>query len=163
MASSHEDRPLLDPREARRYELARLRALGVEITELGQPRSRALLERFVREFVEPERSAHVLDEVKRQRLGDLDRWMREDCTQRTSGRGCLAWLGPRERGGRCVRLEKRASLSAMEIVVATLEDTWAASWPGVFVNFEAGRALVITIDYEVRRCDRGGLRRSPYR
>jgi hypothetical protein len=33
----------------------------------------------------------------------------------------------------------------------------------VFVNFEAGRALVITIDYEVRRCDRGGLRRSPYR
>ena len=163
MASPDDDRPALDPREARRYELARLRALGVAITELGQPRSRALLERFVREFVEPERSAHLLEEVKQQRLGELDRWMREDCTQRASGRGCLAWLGPRERGGRCVRLEKRASLPALEIEIATLEDTWAASWPGVFVNFEAGRALVITIDYEVRRCDRGALQRSPYR
>lgn len=163
MASSHDDRPRLDPREARRYELARLRALGVAVTELGQARSRALVERFVREFVEPERSAHVLEEVRQQRFGELDRWTREDCTQRASGRGCLSWLGPQERGGRCVRLEKRASLPALEIVVATLEDTWAASWPGVFVNFEAGRALVITIDYEVRRCDRGASKRSPYR
>lgn len=163
MASPRKDRPGLDPRAARRYELARLRALGVEVAELGAARSRGLFERFVREFVEPERIADFLREVRHQGLGDLHRFLREDCTQRTRGRGCLGWLWPAERAGRCVRFEKRVELPALEIAVATMDETWAASWPGVFVNFEAGRALVITVDYEVLRCDRGAMRRSPYR
>jgi hypothetical protein len=125
-------------------------------------RSRALFLRFVDEFVDPAQRALVLDEVARRGCADLDRALRDDCTRQTSGRGCLAWLDPPERGGRCVRFETRPGLSALEITVATLEDTWAASWPGVFVSFEAGRALVVTVDYEVRRCDRGA-RRSPYR
>ncbi len=163
MDGDRKDRPGLDPREARRYELARLRALGVELAVIEPRRSRSLFNRFVHEFVDPDQRAHVLEEVARQGFGDLDRWMREDCTRQTSGRGCLAWLGPHEPGARCVRFETRPGLSALEITVATMDDTWASSWPGVFVNFDAGRALVITVDYEVRRCDRGALRRSPYR
>jgi len=158
-----ERRPGLDPREARRYELARLRALGVELAVIAPLRSWSLFTRFVQELVDPEQRAHVLEEVARRGFGDLDRFLPEDCTRQTSGRGCLAWLGPQERGARCVRFETRPGLSALEITVATMEDTWAASWPGVFVNFEAGRALVVTVDYEVRRCDRGAMRRSPYR
>jgi len=47
-----------------------------------------------------------------------------------------------------VRLERRARLPALDIVVIGMDDAWAASWPGLFVNFEAGRAFVVTVDYE---------------
>lgn len=156
-------RPGLDPRIARRHELARLRALGVEITEISRARTRAMFERFAREFIAPEHGARFFEDVRRRGLDDLQRWMRHDCTLRTIAQGCLAWLGPRENLDPCVRFEKSADLPALEIALATMDETWAASWPGVFVNFDAGRALVITVDYEVLRCDRGAARTSPYR
>jgi hypothetical protein len=153
----------LDPRAARRDELGRLRALGVEVAELGRATSRTLFDRFVREFIAPEHHGRFLDDVKRRGLDDLQRWMRHDCTLRTKAEGCLAWLGPETGLARCVRFEKRVEMPALEISLATMDETWAASWPGVFVSFEVGRALVITVDYEVLRCDRGALRTSPYR
>lgn len=163
MALLHADRPGLDPRAARRDELTRLRALGVEVAEVGRGRSRSLFDRFVREFIAPEHHRPFLDDVKRRGLDDLQRWMRHDCTLRTKAEGCLSWLGPETRLARCLRFEKRVEMPALEITLATMDETWAASWPGVFVSFEVGRALVITVDYEVLRCDRGNLRTSPYR
>ena len=163
MALLHEDRPGLDLRAARRDELARLRALGVEVAEIGRAPSRVLFDRFVREFIAPEHHGPFLDDVKRRGLDDLQRWIRQDCTLRTKAEGCLAWLGPEPQLARCLRFEMRVELPALEITMATMEETWAASWPGVFVSFEVGRALVITVDYEVLRCDRGARRTSPYR
>ena len=163
MARLHEDRPGLEPRAARRYELARLRALGVEVTEISRARTRAMFDRFVAEFIAPEDSARFFDDMRRRGLDDLQRWMRHDVTRRTAAQGCLSWLGSREHLAPCVRFEKRADLPALEIALATMDEIWAASWPGAFVNFDAGRALVITVDYEVLRCDRGAGPTSPYR
>jgi hypothetical protein len=167
MMRLHEDRRGLglglDPRAVRRDELGRLRALGVEIAEIGRVRSRSLFDRFVREFIAPENAARFFEDVKRRGLDDLQRWMRHDRTLRTLAEGSLAWLAPRAELGRCVRFEKRADLPALEVDVATMEEAWATSWPGAFVSFEAGRALVVTVDYEVLRCDRGDKQRSPYR
>ncbi|MEP7121739.1 MAG: hypothetical protein ABJE95_12545 [Byssovorax sp.] len=153
----------LDPRAVRRDEVARLRALGVEITEIGRAKSRSLFDRFVREFIAPEHAARFLDDVKRRGLDDLQRWMRHDRTLRTLAQGSLAWLAPREELRRCVRFEKRPDLPALEVELATMDEAWATSWPGAFVSFEAGRALVVTVDYEVLRCDRGARLTSPYR
>jgi hypothetical protein len=163
MARLHEVHAGLDPRAARRYELARLRALGVEVTEVGRARTRALFDRFVREFIAPEHSARFFEDVRRRGFDDLQRWMHHDFTSRSAAQGCLGWLEARESLVPCVRFEKRADLPALEIALATMDETWAASWPGAFVNFDAGRALVITVDYEVLRCDRGMGRTSPYR
>jgi hypothetical protein len=155
----------VDPRVTQRSEIDRLRTLGVGIHELARDRTWQLYERFVREFVEPERGDRLLAE--RFRAGapdailDFERWMRPDCLERVRGRGCLDWLVPR--GARCVRLERRARLPALDIVVIGMDDEWAASWPGLFVNFEAGRAFVVTVDYEEIRCDLRGRRTSPYR
>jgi hypothetical protein len=44
-----------------------------------------------------------------------------------------------------------------------MDDVWAASWPGLFVSFDAGRALAVSIDYEVLRSDLRVPRASPYR
>ena len=66
-------------------------------------------------------------------------------------------------GGRCIRFERRPRLPALDIDLATIDDTWAASWPGVFVRFDAGRAVVITLDYEEIRCDMRAGRGTPYR
>lgn len=147
----------------RRDELGRLRGLGVEITEISRARTRALFDRFVREFIAPEHAARFFEDVQRRGLDDLQRWMRHDRTLRAVAEGSLAWLAPRAEAGRCVRFEKRADLPALEVELATLDETWATSWPGAFVSFEAGRALVVTVDYEVLRCDRGARGMSPYR
>jgi hypothetical protein len=166
MMRLHDDRRGLglDPRVVRRDEVGRLRALGVAIAEIGRVRSRSLFDRFVREFIAPEHAARFFEDVKRRGLDDLQRWMRHDRTLRTQAEGSLAWLAPRAELGRCVRFEKRADLlPALEVDLATMDETWATSWPGAFVSFEAGRALVVTVDYEVLRCDRGAREMSPYR
>lgn len=41
--------------------------------------------------------------------------------------------------------------------------TRTALWPGVFVSFEAGRALTVSIDYEIARSDLRASRSSPCR
>jgi hypothetical protein len=129
--------------------------------------SRRLFERFVGEFVEKEHGARLRAEAARRAVWggglDIERWLRPDCTRRASAEGGMRWLGREDPAARCVRFERHAHMPALEIALATMDDTWAGSWPGVFVRFEAGRALVVSLDYEVFRCDLRAGGATPYR
>lgn len=171
---------LVDPRAVRREQIGRLTALGVALSEIPAARSLPLLARFVREFLDPARVPEVSAELARTRGTprglDFDRWLRPECvTSGGQGRraslgqralGCIGWLlsGSVEGGaGPAVRFERRADLPALAIDLATLDDAWAASWPGVFVRFDVGRAVVVTLDYEEIRCDLHAGGATPYR
>jgi hypothetical protein len=163
MGPIERDRPRIDPREVRREQVQRLRGLGVRIAELSAETSRRLFERFALEFADPEQAPNLLKQAAGQHeILDLERWTRSDCTRRAIGRGSLRWLTGGKSGVSCVRFERSPRLSALAILVDTLDEAWATSWPGAFVDFESRRALFITIDYEVHQC---GLRvgRAPYR
>ena len=166
----------VDPRAARRAQVGRLTALGVALVEIPLGRARAspgsLLRRVPRS---PSAPAELSAELAQPRGAlDFDRWLRPECVRRgehgprSSLRGgeagCVAWLlaGSAD-AAPCVRFERRADLPALSIDLATLDDAWAASWPGLFVRFEVGRAVVITIDYEEIRCDVRTARATPYR
>ena len=160
----------VDPRARRRDEIERLEALGVDLTEIPSARARPLLARFVREFVDPARAARLDEELARPPAAppvlDFDRWLRPECVRRDGVVGCVRWLlggGPAHVGASFVRFERRADLPALAIDPSTLDDAWAASWPGLFVSFEAGRAVVVTLDYEEVRCDVRAARGTPYR
>jgi hypothetical protein len=160
-----------------RAQVGRLTALGVGLVEIPPSRARALLDRFVREFLDPCRADELSRELDRPRGAarplDYDRWVRPECVRSEGpGRraslcggavGCVAWLLAGSAAAPCVRFERSPDLPALAIDLATLDDTWAASWPGLFVSFEAGRAVVVTLDYEEIRCDVRAPGASPYR
>ena len=156
-----------DPREQRRFEIARLTELGVSMTELGLQATRRLYDRFIEQFVDAEHAgalrAHLESAEASERSIEITRWLRADRVRRGGPLGCARWLGEGGRAARCVRFERRASLPALEIDLGTLDDAWAASWPGVFVNFDAGRAVAISLDYEDVRCDVRAAPATPYR
>jgi len=143
-------------------ELARLRSLGVQLQKLGKKHTETQLRRFAEEFVDPDRrdlflraaSAGAVDHVK---------WLRADSTSEPHTKGVLGWLARGAEKLACVRLDRRPRLPAVKLSVDTLDETWATSWPGVYVNFPSGRALVVTLDYEVVRCDLRAAVGSPYR
>jgi hypothetical protein len=157
----------VDSRDLLDDQISRLEALGVALTPIPPDRTRALLARFVDEFVDPQRAAELrarLDDPDgRQRAVELSRWLRPDRARPGGVLGCARWLAAGDAAARCLRFDRRASLPALEIALATLDDAWAASWPGVFVNFAAGRAVVITLDYEDVRCDIRAAPATPYR
>jgi hypothetical protein len=159
--------PEVDAKALLRREIKRLRALRVKLAELAPARSHALFERFAGEFVGPERAPVFLAEVRRAGgrglCVDPGRWLRPDCAVVLGSAGCARWLAGGRRGARCVRFDRRAGLPAVEIAIDTMDDVWAASWPGLFVSFDAGRALAVSIDYEVLRSDLRVPRASPYR
>jgi hypothetical protein len=168
----------VDPRAVLRAQLGRLTALGVGLVEIPPARARALLDRFVREFLDPCRAADLSRELAAPREAwrtlDFDRWLRPECVRRAENgarsslrggaAGCVAWLlAGSSAASACVRFERTAHLPALAVDLATLDDAWAASWPGLFVSFEAGRAVVVTVDYEEIRCDVSAPSASPYR
>jgi hypothetical protein len=153
----------MDPREVRRGQIDRLRTLGVAFRELDVGQTRAVVRRFAREFLDPDRSEPWLEAALRapRRPVAFERFLRDDCVKSLRPAGSLRWLVAEGRDARCHRFERDAWLPALDIFAPSLDESWAASWPGVFVNFEAGRALVVTVDYARLHCD---LRRlSPYR
>jgi hypothetical protein len=156
----------VDARAAWRDQIERLEALGVALAEIPEERSRPLLARFVREFLDPVPAADLAAELALPRLPprvlDFDRWLRPECVQR-SVTGCVRWLFEGGADARCVRFERRADLPALTIDLATMDDAWAASWPGVFVCFDVGRAVVITPHYEQFSCDVRPRGATPYR
>ncbi|MFT3770115.1 MAG: hypothetical protein QM820_32195 [Minicystis sp.] len=156
-----------DPRDVLSDQLDRLAGLGVVMSTASAERTRSLFAQFVEVFVDPQHGAELLalreDRSGRHRAVEIARWLRPDRARRGGPLGCMRWLAEGSRSARCVRFDRRGSLPALEIDPATLDDTWAASWPGVFVSFEAGRAVVITLDYEDFRCDVRAAPATPYR
>lgn len=164
----------VDPRAARRDAVERLLGLGVTLAEIPAARSRHLLARFVDEFVDPERAPALTAEISGSHLVprrplDFDRWLRPECVRRgrVAADGCVRWLregiGASQPAPPCIRFERAADLPALAVDLSTLDDTWAASWPGLFVSFEAARAVAVTLDYEEIRCDLHPARGTPYR
>jgi hypothetical protein len=153
----------MDSREVRREQLDRLRALGVDFRELDAGRTRALLRRFAEEFLDPDLGepwARALSRWPRRPVA-FERFLRMDCVKSVRPAGSLRWLVAEGRDARCHRFERDAGLPALDIFAPSLDESWAASWPGVFVNFAAGRAVVVTVDYARLHCELRKL--SPYR
>lgn len=157
----------MDHREVLRFEIERLSELGVVMTEISAASARPLLRRFVEQFVDPLHAGALLDRLDAAdddgRPLELARWLRADRARHGGPIGCARWLAAGRDHARCVRFERRARMPAREIELSTLDDAWAASWPGAFVNFDAGRAVVITLDYEDVRCDVLAAPSTPYR
>jgi hypothetical protein len=156
----------VDARAAWRAQIERLQALGVTLAPLPASHARPLLARFVHEFLDPVRAAGLAVELSAPRLApvafDFDRWLRPECVRR-GATGCVRWLVPDGPEARCVRFERRADLPAVAIDLATMDDAWAGSWPGVFVRFDVGRAVVVTLDYEQFQCEVRTGGGTPYR
>jgi hypothetical protein len=139
----------------------RLVELEVVLVELDTRLAAGLFRRFVAEFGDPARAPEL--ERPGARPIDFERWLRHDCIRPARVEGSLRWLRGGHEGGRCVRFERRRTLPALEIDLSTMEDAWATSWPGAFVNFDRARALVVSVDYEAFRCDLRAGRATPYR
>jgi hypothetical protein len=144
------------------HHVRRLRALNVHAAPLDTARTTALLRRFVEEFGDPDLGAELLA-ASPERAFHFERCMRPDRIVPARAEGSVLWLGNGRAGAACVRFERRRCLPALVIDVATLQDAWAASWPGAFVNFACARALVVSVHYEAFRVDLRGRRDTPYR
>ena len=98
-------------------------------------------------------------------MGAVDhvKWLRSDRSQDAPRHGALEWLAVGSPRCACLRLDRRPGLPAVELRLETMDESWISSWPGVYVRFAAGRALVVTLDYEVFQCDLRSGRGSPYR
>lgn len=139
-----------------RRRLDRLRRLGVSLAALGAGESRSLVRRFGEAFVDPERHAAFSAALDRARGVDFDLFLRPDCVRPLPLGGSLAWLAGGAPAARCYRVEREAWLPAVEMVVGSMDEAWAGSWPGVFVSFAASRAVVVTLDYERVHCELRG-------
>ncbi len=144
-------------------EIDRLRQLGVRVRELNPASTTEVAARFLREFSTTEHVGEALAALENGEALAFEKWLREDVTTRDATGGHLAWLTARARGARCVRLARRSDLPAVEIEVETMDDAWAASWPGVFFQLDLGRAVVVTLDYELARLDLHPRHATPYR
>jgi hypothetical protein len=156
-----------DPGSVLSDQVDRLTGLGVALTVIPLARSRALFRAFAEQFVDP----HRVDEIvaRREHEGgrrqgvEMGRWLRPDRTRPGGPAGVVRWLTGADPAALCLRFDPRGSLPALEIRAGTLADAWAASWPGVLVSFERGRAVAISLDYEDLRCDLRAAPATPYR
>ena len=151
-------------RETFREQLERLRALRVGLRMLGPKATEEHAARLAEEFVEPDRSVAFRQALEgKGGAVDFEKWFRADRLSQRDARGCLEWLAAGAPDLHCSRFDRRAGLPVVTLRVQTLDETWASSWPGVYVHFAAGRALAVTVHYEVFQCDLRIGMGSPYR
>ena len=144
------------------HRLHRLRQLGVVLAPLERAETQSLQRRFAEAFVDPLRQDEFLWALSLHRALEHHRFLRADGVRPLVPAGsALAWLSAGSTKTRCYRLEREPWLPAVHVVPGSLEEAWIGSWPGVFVSFDAARALVVTLDYERVYCDLRG--RAPYR
>jgi hypothetical protein len=137
-----------------RRQIERLRRLGVALAPVDPQDQGALLRRFAEAFVDPAQRGAFAAALGGARPIDYDRFVRPECVRAHAPcEGSLAWLSGGARAARCYRLERNPRLPAVNVVVRSIAEAWATSWPGMFVSFESGRALVVTLDYERIHCD----------
>lgn len=150
-----------------RSELSRLRALGARITLLPTAEGRAALYRFAQVFVDAPRLPTFLERLDAMRESsrqlDFSQWFPPEASARRPALGCLTWLGGGDTAARCIRFEPRVALGAMELAIASFEEVWITSWPGLYVHLANERAFFVNVDYEITRCDMRMGRASPYR
>lgn len=63
------------------------------------------------------------------------------------------WLTSNGAHPACHRFDQRATVPVCMIQMRSVEPSMVASWPGLFVEFEAGRALAVGLDGERTFCD----------
>jgi hypothetical protein len=140
--------------DVHRRQIERLRRLGVDFHALSAAQKLATFRRFADAFVDPARREEFMAAVARPRPIDYDRFVPPERVRSVPpAEGSLRWLAGGAGDARCLRMERRASLPALDILIASLDEVWATSWPGMLVSFPAGRALVVTLDYERIHCD----------
>lgn len=155
-----------DPGAALRAELVRLRALGVALSELRPASATRVLERVIGDFVQEEQRAKLRAawlEAASQETVRLENLVRPDTICSRAERSLVSFLTRRGRDATLVRFDRRAGLPAIQIVASTFEDSWAGSWPGLYVGAEGTRIAVITRDYAELRCATRLSGATPYR
>ncbi|EYF00895.1 hypothetical protein [Chondromyces apiculatus] len=142
--------------------LGQLRKLGAVLAPLDQPATQAIHRRFMESFVDPLRHDELLWALSKRRPIDHHRFLRADVVWPSAPAGAsIAWLTAGSPEAGCFRLEREPWLPGVRLQPASLDEVWVGSWPGVFVCFDAGRAVLVTLDYERIFCNLRG--RSPYR
>jgi len=132
-------------------------------TTIDAAQSLALLTRFANEFVVPSKHEAFVMALRRspvkQKAFDYERYLRPDCTADvTDGRDLLRWLAAGEDEASCIFFQRHAFRPASRFSISSLREDRAMSWPGLFVNFNACRALAVTLDLERFCCDLGRIR-----
>jgi hypothetical protein len=140
----------------------RLRTLGVRVLELSPVGSCTHLERFLREYVAPEHASVARAALDAGGAFPVERWLPPDCIRPTK-RENVSWLATGDEQASAHRLALRGDVPAVVVLLSTLEEAWATTWPGIFVRFELGRAVIVTPDYTVIRCELSMRGATPYR
>ena len=153
-------------RRIHRRRISRLRDLSVEVHELSAGESREALIRFAHAFVGVGGAEAFLAaiEAARRSHGEIEygKWLWQGSPP-PELRPRFGWHSDWLPGRRCIRFDRRVSLSALRLSSYTIPDEWVLSWPGVYVSFETGRAIVVSLDYEVTCFDLSAPPRPPYR
>jgi hypothetical protein len=127
-------------------------------SELDADEGRVLLARFVREFVQPQKQEALMARIQRRSAKqvtlDYERYLPEACTEDvTAGKEILRWLSVDGAHSVCFFFPRNISRPVTRLDISFLREHVATSWPGLFVNFDAGRALAVTLDMERFRCE----------
>lgn len=153
-------------RRIHRRRIARLRELSVEVHELPAGEAREALIRFANAFVGAPGARGFLAEIEAAQAGhrevEYGRWLWQG-EPPPELKPRFGWLSDWMPGRSAVRFDRRVGLSVLRFSTYTIPDEWVLSWPGAYVCFEAGRAMVVSLDYEVTCFDLSAPDRLPYR
>lgn len=133
---------------------------GVVFSVLDRERALPLWGRLVEEYLDPrkrEKFCAVLGRSPKKRESlEYATFLRPECTVDVSTglpQSLMNWLTSNGTHGICHRFDQRTTIPICALEVHSLDPAIATSWPGLFVEFEAGRALAITLDAERFSCD----------
>lgn len=155
-----------DLRSLHRRRVRRLRELDVDVKELTPAETRAALARFASVFMGVERTRAFLAEVDAAQASGREmkfgQWLSYG-EPPPALRPRFGWLSNWTPGATCVRFERSPALPALRLSITGMLDEWAFSWPGAYASFDAQRAMIVSLDYEVTCFDPSTTRNTPYR
>ena len=153
-------------RRIHRKQMSRLRDLSVDFEELSALESREALARFARAFMGVERSASFLGEADAThatgREIDYGRWLWQGSPP-PSLKPQLGWLSDWHAATTRIRFDRLLLFPSLRLPVAGMLDEWAFSWPGAYVSFENGRAMLVSLDRDVSCYELAAGGKPPYR
>ncbi len=153
-------------RRVHRRQIARLRDLSVDVRELSPEASREAMILFAREFLGAERTGDFVTEVDAAKATfrevDYGRWLWQGAPP-PALKPRFGWLSDWMPRTTCLRFDRRVALPALRLSIPGMLDEWAFSWPGVYVSFDKGRAILVSLDCEVTCYELSPSRKSHYR